>query len=352
MCAALPQATPNNPQHDTADALLSVRNLTKHFPVKKGFFNKTVGHVHAVNDLSFDIRPGEILGIVGESGCGKSTLARCILQLLRPTSGQVLFDGHELTRLSQNELRPLRQDMQIIFQNPYSSLDPRMSIGDTIAEPFIIHKTKRGPQRTAAVRELLNLVGLAQSSFDRFPHELSGGQRQRVGIARALALRPKFVVADEPVSALDVSVQAQILNLLIELKDSFNLTYLFIAHNLSVVDYLCDRIGVMYLGHLMELGPAHQVYDTPLHPYSQSLINAVPKTDPRHRHQHRILLEGDLPSPINPPTGCVFHTRCPHTQDNCKTEDPQLRVPDHHGPNRWVACPHAEAIQQSLKKGP
>ena len=332
--------------------LVEVNNVVKYFPVRAGLLQRVKAWVKAVDDVSFFIYEGETFGLVGESGCGKTTIGRTILRLIPATSGSVIFDGQDLFDLNASQLKKMRRNIQIIFQDPYSSLDPRMPIGESIAEGLRIHSDKNSQERYDIVVEMLTRVGMRADHARRYPHEFSGGQRQRIGIARALALRPKFIVCDEPVSALDVSIQAQVLNILRELQKDFGLTYLFIAHNLSVVDYLCDRIGVMYLGHLMELGPAHQVYDTPLHPYSQSLINAVPKTDPRHRHQHRILLEGDLPSPINPPTGCVFHTRCPHTQDNCKTEDPQLRVPDHHGPNRWVACPHAEAIQQSLKKGP
>lgn len=333
MALSQPSISPTNTPEKSP--LIEVQGVSKRFPIRKGFFNRVVGNVHAVNNVSFSIAPGEILGIVGESGCGKSTLARCILQLIRPSEGRVLFEGQDLTQLSSAQLRPLRRQMQIIFQNPYSSLDPRMTIGDTIAEPFIIHNLKTGPQRSQEVKALLDLVGLPATAVDRFPHELSGGQRQRVGIARALALKPKFIVADEPVSALDVSVQAQILNLLLDLKSQFNLTYLFIAHNLSVVDYLCDRIGVMYLGNLMELGPAHQVYDHPLHPYSQSLISSVPVPDPNHPKQERKLLEGDLPSPTNIPSGCCFHTRCIHQQPPCTNDVPEWVE---YRPDQYARC--------------
>jgi len=307
-----------------ATPLLQLKHVTKHFPIKKGFFNRTVGQVQAVNDVSLDIYPGETLGIVGESGCGKSTLGRCILQLIRPTSGQIVFNGEDLTRLSPGALRPLRRDMQIVFQNPYSSLDPRMSIGKTISEPFEIHGVSRGKPLQEEVLKLLDLVGLPKSAFQRFPHELSGGQRQRVGIARALALKPKLIVLDEPVSALDVSVQAQILNLLMDLKQQFGLTYLFIAHNLSVVEYISDRVSVMYLGEVVETAPARALYEKPLHPYSKALLSAISIPDPEYDHSHRLLLEGDLPSPQNPPSGCRFHTRCPYVIEHCREATPEL----------------------------
>jgi oligopeptide transport system ATP-binding protein len=273
--------------------------------------------------VDLDIFRGETLGLVGESGCGKSTIGRSILQLIRPSAGQVFLDQQELTQLSNKALRPLRKDMQIIFQNPYSSLDPRMSIGDTIAEPLEIHQVSQGPALRKRVSELLDLVGLPQDAATRYPHEFSGGQRQRVGIARAIALNPKFIVADEPVSALDVSIQAQILNLLDDLKKEFNLTYLFIAHNLSVVEYISDRVAVMYLGKIVEIAPSHALYERPLHPYTQALLSAIPIPDPTAKKPDRVLLEGDLPSPANPPSGCRFHTRCPYAVDKCKTDVPE-----------------------------
>jgi oligopeptide transport system ATP-binding protein len=327
---ATQMATESAPQSQQ-DTLISLQHVTKQFPIKKGFFNRTVGQIQAVTDVSLDIYRGETLGIVGESGCGKSTLGRCILQLIRPTSGQVLFEGQDLTQLTPGQLRPLRRDMQIVFQNPYSSLDPRMTIGDTIGEPFIIHRIAKGLKLREEVYKLLDLVGLPQSAFGRYPHELSGGQRQRVGIARALALKPKFIVADEPVSALDVSVQAQILNLLMDLKAEFNLTYLFIAHNLSVVEYISDRVAVMYLGQIAEVGPARQIYEKPLHPYTKALLSAISIPDPEYDHSKRILLEGDLPSPANPPSGCRFHTRCAYRVDHCAEATPQLEyyLPEH-----------------------
>ena len=298
----------SSPPQAQPEVLVRLEHVTKNFPIRKGFFNRTVGQVQAVTDVSLDIYRGETLGIVGESGCGKSTLGRCILQLIRPTSGHVSFEGQDLTRLSTGQLRSIRRDMQIVFQNPYSSLDPRMKIGSTLAEPFQIHRVASGAALRKEVSRLLDLVGLPQSAMQRFPHELSGGQRQRVGIARALALNPKFIVADEPVSALDVSIQAQILNLMMDLKRELGLTYLFIAHNLSVVEYISDRVAVMYLGKLAEVGSARQVYEKPLHPYSKALLSAISVPDPDYDHSGRILLEGDLPSPANPPSGCRFPT--------------------------------------------
>lgn len=312
----------------TTQPLIELQGLTKHFPIRKGFFNRQVGQVHAVTDIDLAIFPGETLGLVGESGCGKSTVGRCILQLLRPTAGQVLLetpDGNreDLTRLPSQALRPLRKDLQIVFQNPYSSLNPRMTIGDTIAEPLQIHQVYRGATLTERVYELLDMVGLPRDAFHRYPHEFSGGQRQRVGIARAIALNPRFIVADEPVSALDVSVQAQILNLLDDLKKEFQLTYLFIAHNLSVVEYISDRVVVMYLGKIVEVAPAQELYERPLHPYTQALLSAIPVPDPNVAHEKRMVLEGDLPNPAHPPSGCRFHTRCPYATDVCKTQEPE-----------------------------
>lgn len=315
--------------------LLQLELLSKHFPIHRGFFNRKVGEVQAVTDVNLTVYQGETLGVVGESGCGKSTLGRCILQLIRPSAGQVkLYTpgqelAQELTRLSANQLRPLRKQMQIVFQNPYSSLNPRMTIGDTVGEPLLIHQTVAQPAVKSRVYELLDMVGLPKDAYQRYPHEFSGGQRQRVGIARALALNPRFIVADEPVSALDVSVQAQILNLLGDLKREFNLTYLFIAHNLGVVEYISDRVAVMYLGRIVEIASAKDLYKTPLHPYTQALLSAIPVPDPvaakQQRESGRILLQGDLPNPANPPSGCRFHTRCPYVIDRCKTEIPQAQ---------------------------
>ncbi len=301
---------------------IRLEKLSKHFPIHKGFFNRKVGEVQAVTEIDLDIYAGETLGVVGESGCGKSTLGRSILQLLRPSAGRVLLDGTDLCTLSNRQLQPLRREMQIVFQNPYSSLDPRMTIGDTVAEPLKVHHLYKGPALTQRVTELLDMVGLPRDAFRRYPHEFSGGQRQRVGIARAIALNPRFIVADEPVSALDVSVQAQILNLMDDLKKEFKLTYLFIAHNLSVVEYISDRVAVMYLGKIVEIAPAASLYHQPLHPYTKALLSAIPVPDPTVDLSKRVLLQGDLPSPSNPPSGCRFHTRCPYVVDKCKSEVP------------------------------
>jgi len=308
----------------TADKpLIRLEGVTKHFPIHKGFFNRKVGEVQAVTDINLTIYQGETLGVVGESGCGKSTLGRSILQLLRPTAGHVYLDDVDLVGLNNAQLRPLRRDMQIIFQNPYSSLDPRMTIGETVAEPLQVHGLYKGKAREQRVYELLDMVGLPKDAYRRYPHEFSGGQRQRVGIARAIALNPRFIVADEPVSALDVSIQAQILNLLDDLKKSFNLTYMFIAHNLSVVEYISDRVAVMYLGKIAEIAPAADLYKRPLHPYTKALLSAIPVPDPTVDHSQRILLQGDLPNPANPPSGCRFHTRCPYVVEKCKQVVPE-----------------------------
>ncbi len=319
--------------------LVCVKNLVKHFPIRKGFFQKTVGAVQALSGVNLDIRPGETLGLVGESGCGKSTLGRCILQLIPQTQGQVLFQGQDLSMLSPQAMRAMRRNMQLVFQNPYSSLNPRMKIGDILSEPLTIHRVASGIELAKKVSSLLDMVGLPQDAAGRYPHEFSGGQRQRVGIARALALNPQFIVADEPVSALDVSIQAQILNLLDDLKASLGLTYLFIAHNLSVVQFVSDRVAVMYLGSIVEIAPSSTLYTQPLHPYTQALLSAIPVPDPRHYtpefRSQRIRLEGDLPNPANPPSGCRFHTRCPMAVDACKREEPTLKE---YLPGHWAAC--------------
>lgn len=304
--------------------LLRVKHLTKHFPIKKGFFNKTVGYVQAVSDISFDIHPGEIVGLVGESGCGKSTTGRCILRLLNPSSGEVVYKEKNIFDNSKEQLHFLRRQMQIIFQNPYSSLDPRMTVRQIVSEPLQIHKTVTKEQIPLRVNTLLDMVGISTRMSDHYPHEFSGGQRQRIGIARALALNPEFIVADEPVSALDVSIQAQILNLLFDLKKELNLTYLFISHNLSVVQYVSDKVAVMYLGEIVEMASSDVLYKKPLHPYTEALLSAIPIPDPTLDRSKRILLEGDVPSPDNPPTGCKFHTRCRYTKSKCIEEIPQI----------------------------
>lgn len=309
-----------------ATPLLQVRDLKMHFPIHEGIvIRREVGAVKAVDGISLSIMRGETLGLVGESGCGKSTAGRAILQLHRPTAGSVCFDGTELTTLGAAALRHTRRSMQMIFQDPYASLNPRMSVAEMIGEPILVHGLRRSGEIRDRVDELLELVGLPPTFADRYPHEFSGGQRQRIGIARALAVEPKFLVCDEPVSALDVSIQAQVINLLEELQDRLGLTYLFIAHGLSVVKHISDRVAVMYLGKIVELAHSEELYRTPLHPYTQALLSAVPIPDPQvEKHRRRIILQGDVPSPINPPTGCRFHTRCPLAIDQCRREEPPL----------------------------
>jgi peptide/nickel transport system ATP-binding protein len=309
-----------------SDPLVVVSNLTKHFAVKQGVFSGGKGVVHAVEDVSLTVNRGETLGIVGESGCGKSTTARLIVRLIDPTAGSIVFDGREIANLSQSQLRPLRREMQIIFQDPYSSLNPRKSVGQIIGEPFTIHKTERDVRRR--VQELLARVGLSPEHVNRYPHEFSGGQRQRIGVARAIALQPKLIVCDEPVSALDVSVQAQILNLLKDLQKDFDLTYVFISHDLSVIRQVADRIAVMYLGHVVELSDSEALFDHPRHPYTAALLSAVPRhtANLADSARQRIVLTGDVPSPVNPPNACVFHPRCPRFQHGtCDVVDPLLR---------------------------
>lgn len=315
-------------------ALVHVTNLTKYFSINKGMFGKEVGQVKAVDGLTFDIRKGETLGLVGESGCGKSTTGRLILRLLEPTAGRVEFEGKDVFAATAPEMRALRKDMQIIFQDPYASLNPRMSVGDIIAEPIKLYKMAAGAEVQKKVEHLLSCVGLASYHARRYPHEFSGGQRQRVGIARALALNPKLIVCDEPVSALDVSIQSQVLNLLKDLQQEFGLTYLFIAHGLNVVKHVSDRIGVMYLGKMVELARDAELYSNPLHPYTKALLSAVPIPDPRAKKE-RIILTGDVPSPVNPPRGCGFHTRCFCCQDICKSHEPVFKRIK---PGHWVAC--------------
>ncbi|MCY7372433.1 MAG: dipeptide ABC transporter ATP-binding protein [Spirochaetaceae bacterium] len=317
------------------DALLRVDQVQKYFPITGGgVLKRKVGDVRAVESISFDIIPGETLGIVGESGCGKSTAGRTVMKLLDPTGGKIEFEGRDITHLSRKEMVPLRREMQMIFQDPYSSLNPRHTVGSIISAPFKVQGVKPARGVQAEVQDLMARVGLNPEHYNRYPNEFSGGQRQRIGIARAIALRPKLIVCDEPVSALDVSIQAQVVNLLEDLQDEFRLAYIFIAHDLSVVRHISDRIAVMYLGRIMEIADAEKIYTSPRHPYTHALTAAVPLPDPRtERKRERILLEGDLPSPINPPSGCVFRTRCPKAQDLCAEEIPLLRelAPDHFG---------------------
>lgn len=330
------------------EVLLQVRDLVKHFPIMKGVLvQKQVGAVHAVDGISFDIYRGETLGLVGESGCGKSTTGRAVLQLHRPTSGSVLYDGVDLVKLKGEALRKMRRNMQMIFQDPYASLNPRMTVGQIITEPMVIHDIADPKDIHDHAERLLKLVGLNPAYTNRYPHEFSGGQRQRIGIARALALEPKMIVCDEPISALDVSIQAQVVNLLEDLQSQLGLTYLFIAHDLSMVRHISDRVAVMYLGIIVELAGRNVLYSDPRHPYTQALLSAVPIPDPVvEKKRKRIVLEGDVPSPINPPSGCRFRTRCPIAQEICAKDRPEFREIT---PGHWVACHFAETT--SMKQG-
>ena len=316
------------------ETLLEVTNLKKYFPIKGGVFSKTVGFVYAVDDVSFTVDKGETLGLVGESGCGKSTTGRSILRLIEPTGGKVTFEGQDVTALDKKAMRALRREMQIIFQDPYASLNPRMTVGSIIGEPLEIHKIARGSEKTERVASLLQKVGLRPEDMRKYPHEFSGGQRQRIGIARAVALNPKLIVCDEPVSALDVSIQAQVINLLGDLQEEFGLSYLFIAHNLNVVEHISDRVAVMYLGKIVELASDTDLYNDPQHPYTEALLSAVPIPDPTVEKK-RIILQGDVPSPIDPPSGCHFHTRCMYKEKICEEEAPEFK---HIGGGHWVAC--------------
>lgn len=317
------------------DVLLRLEDIKMHFPIKGGFLGRTQGYVKAVDGVSFDILRGETFGLVGESGCGKSTTGRVLLRLLEATSGKVTFDGQDIFSLSDQELRVARREMQLIFQDPFSSLNPRLSVGETIARVLKIHGMGNAQEREDRVKELLELVGLNAFHMRRYPHEFSGGQRQRIGIARALALNPKLIVLDEPVSALDVSIQSQVVNLLEDLQERLGLTYLFVSHGLNIVRHISDRVGVMYLGKMVELTDSDTLFENPKHPYTQALISANPIPNPRLRDKPKIILEGDVPSPINPPSGCYFHTRCPYAQPKCRQEEPAFVKTDE---NHYVAC--------------
>ena len=327
--------------------ILEVRNLTKHFPIKRGLLKRTVGMVKAVDDVSFDIKTGETLGLVGESGCGKTTTSRCLLRAIEPTSGEIMFrtaEGNEVNvaTLPNREMRPLRREMQMIFQDPFSSLNSRMSLLDIVGEPLLVHGMSNRQERQDRVAELLRLVGLRPEYMQRYPHAFSGGERQRIGIARALALHPRLVVADEPVSALDVSVQAQVINLLMDLQSEFELTYLFVAHDLSVVKQISDRVVVMYVGKIVEMASTEELFANPKHPYTEALLAAVPVPDPRARRQDRKLLQGEVANPANPPSGCYFHPRCPYVQDVCRTETPSLQQVS---PGHYASCHRVQELE-------
>jgi peptide/nickel transport system ATP-binding protein len=337
---------PSSPQSAAPATLLDVRGVKMHFPIRRGFLQKVVGHVRAVDDVSFRLYEGETLALVGESGCGKTTTSRCILRALNPTAGSILFrdaagNTVDIATLSKSQLKPLRRQMQMIFQDPFSSLNPRMTLLDIVGEPLLVNGVRSARERQERVAELLRVVGLRPEYMQRFPHAFSGGQRQRIGIARALALRPRLIVADEPVSALDVSVQAQVLNLMLDLQDQLKLTYLFVAHDLSVVKHISDRVAVMYVGKLVELAPNRKLFAAPRHPYTEALLSAVPKPDPRLRAQ-RIILQGDVADPSNPPSGCYFHPRCRYAIERCKVETPTLQEVE---PGHFAACHRVKEIE-------
>ena len=332
----MPDTTGADPQAPLSNdaPVLEVEGLKKHFPIKKGLFSRTVGHVYAVDGVSFSIDRGETLGLVGESGCGKSTVGRTVLRLLESTEGRIKLNGEDITHLEKEKMRPIRRQMQIIFQDPFSSLNPRMSAGDIVGESLEVHGIAEGKERDKQVAALFDRVGLRKSQMGNFPHQFSGGQRQRIGIARALALSPKLIIGDEPVSALDVSIQAQVINLLMDLQDEFRLSYLFIAHDLAVVEHISHRIAVMYLGKIVEYTDKKTLFTDPKHPYTEALLSAAPIPNPAIKRERRIL-QGDVPSPINPPPGCHFHTRCPYAEERCRVEEPALKEA---APGHIVAC--------------
>jgi len=334
MVAMLAESEPVGRAKTEARPILEVSGLKKHFPIRKGLFRRTVGNVYAVDGVDFTIAAGETLGLVGESGCGKSTVGRTLMRLVEPTAGAIKVEGTDISKMGKRELRPYRREMQIIFQDPYSSLNPRMSVGDIVGEPLLVHGIAGSREREKMVAKLFDRVGLRAAQMGNYPHEFSGGQRQRIGIARALALNPKLIIGDEPVSALDVSIQAQVINLLMDLQQELGLSYLFIAHDLAVVEHISHRVAVMYLGKIVEYAETRELFKSPQHPYTEALLSAVPIPDPR-RVRKKIIVQGDVPSPVNPPSGCHFHTRCPYAIDRCKVDRP---VPKMVSPGHMVSC--------------
>jgi len=334
MVAMLAETDPVGVAKGATVPVLEVTGLKKHYPIKKGVLRRTSGYVYAVDGVDFSIGPSETLGLVGESGCGKSTVGRALMRLVEPTAGQILVEGKDISHLGKRELRPFRREMQIIFQDPYSSLNPRMSVGDIVGEPLLVHGIAGSKEREAMVAKLFDRVGLRSSQMRNYPHEFSGGQRQRIGIARALALNPKLIIGDEPVSALDVSIQAQVINLLMDLQNELGLSYLFIAHDLAVVEHISHRVAVMYLGKIVEYAETRELFKNPQHPYTEALLSAVPVPDPR-RKRKKLIVQGDVPSPVNQPSGCHFHTRCPYAVERCKVDRP---VPKMVSPGHMVSC--------------